>query len=316
MKNQRPTIVLLHALGKTPESLSTLQGTLQQHFPQASIITPEEPHTRERPIEEQADTLLAQLQTTHNVAKNQALLLVGHSQGGLRAHALLRKHSHLLHICAIATIGTPWEGAPVTICPKEVIQDFITLIRNSRLTQWMNWLHSLGLKFVPYAPVEQMADAFENTFERVRDDFYAGITDIKPKSPFLQVTAQHLTTNTTPILAIAGGPSGFLDSTSIDGQSRKLLEPLLKTYTELFGKIVGHPAHDLLIPVYSQLAQHLAPQRNTFLRCPIPGVVHDHLQGIKLKNAAVEHPKVLAEVVTFARQQWNNVLHERIVLPA
>ncbi len=302
-----PTIVLLHALGKTPKDLSTLQAALQQHFPEANVIAPAEAHTREHAIEQQADTLLTYLQTVHGVDKSQALFIVGHSQGGLRAHALLRKHGHLLNVCAMATICTPWEGAPATTCPGSIIQDFITLIRNSRLTQWMNWLHNLGLRFVPYAPVEQMSDAFENAFERIRDDFYAGITDIKPGSPFLQATAQHLATNTTPILAIAGGPSGFLDSTSIDGQSRRILEPLMKTYTDHYAKIVGHADHDLIVPVYSQVAEHLALRGDAFSRCTIPGVVHDHIRDIKLKNVALEHPKVLAAVTAFVARHCGAV---------
>ena len=303
VKANPKTIVLLHALGKVPEGLRFLKTALRQRFPEVHTIVPREAHTREKSIEQQATHLLGQLQNDYKISHEQALILVGHSQGGLRGHALLRQYGSQLNINALVTISTPWEGVPAAICSKELLQNFVNHLKKSKLIRLLNLMHSAGLHFAPQIPVQQMSTALEGIFERLQSNVYQGVVDIKPGSTFLQTTAQQLLTNATPILALAGGPSDFSDAAFIGSLSKKLVEPLIKTHVAKLTKIIGDPAHDLIVPVYSQLAQHLCPA-GTFIRHAIPHVVHDHLMDVRLNNVALEHPQVLEKVVTFVAQQW------------
>ena len=304
VKTQPKTIVLLHALFKTPKGLHKLQTTLQQYFPEVNTIAPAEVCTEEKSIEQQATHLLEQLQNDYKIDQEQAVILVGYSQGGLRGHALLRQYGTQLNINALIAINTPWEGVPATICSKDIVQSFLTSIEQSTLIRLLNLLHRVGLRAIPHIPVQQVVTKFKSILERLQHNAYQGIVDLQPGSPFLEATAQQLQTNTTPILALAGGPSNFSDAAFMSSVGKRVVEILIKKYVAKLERIIGNAAHDLVIPVYSQLAEHLCPANGTFFRHAIPHAIHGHLMDTRLNNVALEHPQVLAKMIAFIEQQW------------
>ena len=295
-----PTIIaMLWGLDRRPEQLHGLQAIVQARFPQARTLIIEEAGTLEAPISQQAANLLAQLQ--HYIAGTQAsVVLIGHSQGGLRGHALLRTFGNQIDVKCLVTIATPWEGAPIVMRPVEELLEFIALIRRSKLYAMVGLANKIGGP-VPYVPPDLIAQVLKERFRYMQDAGHRGLGDMKPNSPFLQETAKRLPHNTTPVLAVAGGPSSLVDAglPQASGLLRRWADYILEPYTQKMSQLIGDQEHDLLIPVYSQLARHVAKGAPLFFRHLVPGAIHGHARNNKLRSALQEHPQAVSKILAF-----------------
>ena len=300
-ENLPKNIILLHDLSGMVTYLRKLKTVLTWCFPEARVIVPKEPNTISTSIDQQAANVFAQLQHHEQLSLEDPLVLVGHSQGGLRGHALLRNFGDRLNIRGLVTMSTPWEGAPIITCSPEDLQRFLTLLRKSRLPNIIRAAKQVKRGTKAHTSPAELANALEKLYARARATEHLGIVDMRPGSDFLQDTAAHLVTHTTPILAIAGGPSDLVGAVwpDISNPAKRIMDRLQRGYMEGLAHILGSPDHDLTIPVYSQSAQHTAVDNAALTRYFIAGAIHSHAPGIRLKNMITEHPAALAQVIAF-----------------
>lgn len=300
-ENKPKTIVLLHDLSGTVDHFRRMQLVLKWCFPDASILVPRASSTLLHTIDQQAAYTFAQLCDTYGVNAEEPLVLIGHSQGGLRGHALLRNFGDKLNIKGLITLSTPWEGAPVIACAPEALQDFLSLLRKSKLPALIQAAKRFKDTSALPLSATYMADALEKLYERTKAAEHLGILDMKPGSDFLHTTAQHMGVNTTPILALAGGPSNLVGALlpRMSKPAQHIMNRLQRKYMESIVPIIGAADHDLVVPVYSQVAQNIAPQGVSIVRQTIAGAIHSHAPGIQFKNAITEHPTALARIIDF-----------------
>lgn len=146
-------------------------------------------------IDEQAKAVFSKLQKS-GITKEDRLVLIGHSQGGLRAHALLKQFGKSLNIKGLVSIGTPWKGAPVINNYAQVRDILYTPVIRSRISNLNDALaNCFNLKdvlakkfFTNYQANLTLSDMIEHSLTSYFHNNLAspGVKDMEPGSDFLK----------------------------------------------------------------------------------------------------------------------------------
>ncbi|XWN35559.1 MAG: alpha/beta hydrolase [Roseivirga sp.] len=299
---QKPVIVLMHGLNSSPVVFADMKQALEQAFPGAQVLPLEEKETPTQSISAQARRAYAQLQQA-KVGKEQPMLLVGHSQGGLRAYEMGTQYEGELNVKGVVTIGTPWLGA--------------TAMKNNELVQALEGVDvsnkPLFAAIIPLLLKE--AKALENS--------KSGVADMHPDGGFIAKIRRALLNNDCPTLAIAGDQGDTLEkvlnhlpadqkSVHIQGQDYTLPQILGgifsgKSSTDMATAPDNYEPHDLLLTVESQRAEGIDAKK--FERFTVQGALHILVPPVipgtrELTNAfEPKHPEVIREVVEFTGKQ-------------
>lgn len=284
-----PTIILCHGLGGKPDHMSSIKSYLKDAFPSSLIIAPYEKNSHNKSITEQASDLVDnpvdENDNPYHLPNKSPLVLIGHSQGGLRAYEAAQEFSAKgYNVLAVITIASPWEGVPVL---KKQNNDALEQLFNKQ--PWKRILKShwaqdsdphnadteqaqtldIRPRTIFLSLLGELKNSIKNKMSSLgTSQSLAGKEDMNPqKSVFLPKVHRQLAKNTLPILAIGGSLSPAL--------KRELKErfALEEDFWSELGNILGGKEHDLLIPLQSQLA-HNTPNIPFFTRYSIKGVVH------------------------------------------
>lgn len=175
----QPTIVLCHGLAMTPDSLTPLKKHLQQAFPKATLLVPHQENSNQISIKKQGQEVADYI--LDNYTKEVPIVLIGHSQGGIRAYcaaqALVKKN---IKVACVISIGTPWEGAPILDSTES----------------------KLG------AVCDQLDPALKSKFHEKEK----GVVNMQPQSDFLKKLHKTLKNNSVPMLAIGGDAESHVPS--------------------------------------------------------------------------------------------------------
>ncbi|WP_260214909.1 esterase/lipase family protein [Candidatus Cardinium hertigii] len=313
-------MVLLHGLSRISYDFETMKAVLRQKFPHATIVALKSvnkdlnkkgnvwysPPSVMLSIKKQAELAYEEIKTL--IGRDKHVVLVGHSQGGLRAFTLIKEYGAVLKrevgitIDQLITIGTPWKGAPVMDHfknPKWVTE---------KLDQEKNILEKIqkGYRrdlfkhiFKNYAGIAEKMPSLAkylynhtNGFKR-RKKHMSGADDLSPSSDFIRYVASGIKELGVPVTAIAGvlNFSEFFPlSSSVTAED---LLKLNHTYAEL----IGGTEHDMLLPVDTQLAEGL--DKKDFECIKIYESCHGNKVGIPVKKDIPEcnNEQVIQKVV-------------------
>lgn len=294
-----PLIILFHGLANHATSFSTMQEALSDAFPAASVVavtSMEGMQSVNLSIKEQARETLKELASSVKDLENKPLLLIGHSQGGLRAYSFLTQFKALLDIKGLVTLAAPWEGAPGARVDLNMLRKHLT-------DAVLQDLRKLSLTF--HYPDTKLEGQLK---QQVQTNQYMcllpGAKDLIQGSPFLKDVKESLPTQTIPILAIGGGQSDFgALVTKKKFHSFKALNNMYNFFVA--GQTNCNTYHDMQLPLYSQHAHNIiATKKKTFQRIFIKDAFHSsHVLAIpvpKSKNI-LEHPRVLQAVIKFTK---------------
>lgn len=299
-KNQHnPLIVLFHGLGNKAASFDTMKQGVEQAFPAASVValtSVEGMQSINLSIEEQVEINFKELSDKVEHLGDRSMLLIGHSQGGLRAYAFLKQYEHLLNIKGLATLATPWEGVPGARVDATMLSQHLT-------HPILHDLHTLALTLgYPETHLEEQLMLNVQTNQAVC--LCPGGKDLMEGSAFLCEVKKSLLDIEVPILAIGGRQSDFGSLLAKQGTHR--FKALNNIYT-FFVVGEGHPNshHDMQLPLYSQHALHIVPKRErNFKRVLIKDAFHStHVLTMPVpeSKAMLSHPRALHTVVKFAK---------------
>ena len=122
MPTKKKAITLLHALWSTASCFQEARQKLAANLPKdVEIISLTEPETSSKSIAQQAVRLKEALLARSMDRANYELILLGHSQGGLRGYQFYQEFGEQFDIKGLITMGTPWEGAPTAKIPKRLL---------------------------------------------------------------------------------------------------------------------------------------------------------------------------------------------------
>ena len=181
---KKQAIVILHGLWATGANFEGLQRQLQAQLPSGieTIIIPE-PETSSRSIAQQAERLKDALLARGFGKEHYELILLGHSQGGLRGYKLYQEFGEQFDIKGLITMGTPWGGVPPATITKDKVNGYL----NSPAAYYFLgtvdyfWRSSRGL-------ISEFVDKFFDKFAT----HGPGVQDLVPNSAFLQELAASL----------------------------------------------------------------------------------------------------------------------------
>lgn len=129
-------------------------------------------------IQTQGENLATFLIKEKRITPNDSVVLIGHSQGGLRAFVAAQQLKALgYNVVGVVTVGTPWRGGHVLL--KENLDKLPLLIKG-----------------------------IVETFIKDKDLETQGIKDMVPHSQFLNKIAEDLKSVDTPMLLIGGNVQG------------------------------------------------------------------------------------------------------------
>ena len=118
--NGRKIVLLLGALHDSKaDYMSHLKNELLKEnkglkeSEKIEIIDGIEINTFKFTIEEQADVVHKFLKEEKKLTNKDEIVVIGHSQGGLRGYALYKKYNKELNITALFTLASPWGGAQI-----------------------------------------------------------------------------------------------------------------------------------------------------------------------------------------------------------
>lgn len=241
--------------------------------------------------------------------ENHEIILLGHSQGGLRGAQILslnEQEGNPLTIKGLITLSTPWEGAPAASITKTSIQSFVQRRSVSYMLAGVTYL---------YPPTVQLTNGtVYNLFDQYFPTHEPGVVDLVPNSDFLRELAVTLTGNSVPILALAANNNDVERFIPEDGgQGGSYVDYIRKMPSGFFNKLYGrivvgdwNAEHDLMVPLYSQIA-HNTNKNSTFQSHIINDAVHDFLPGlsIPLEQVIYNHPETIRMIVGFAKQNFS-----------
>ncbi|WP_243517027.1 MULTISPECIES: alpha/beta hydrolase [unclassified Candidatus Cardinium] len=292
-------IVLFHGLGNHAASFHTIKQELEQTFPAASVValtSVEGAQSVELSIKQQAEMNFKELASKVENLQDKSILLVGHSQGGLRAYTFLKQYESLLSIKGLITLAAPWEGAPGARVDAAMLSAHLT---NPVLADLRRL--SLTLGYPEHALEEQL---MFNIQSNQAVCVYPGGKDLMAGSVFLNELQALLRDEKIPILAIGGGQSDL--RALLKKKSTHRFKALHDMYTFF---VVGEKYftchHDMQLPLDSQHALHvLCKKKKNFKRVFIKDAFHSsHVLAIpvpKSKNI-LSHPRVLDAITKFAK---------------
>ena len=316
MGSSRPKkiIYILNALWPSMEEFSKLGGVLSDAFKSEglsievrALITPSRA-TSEKNITQQASEALEKIKRQVG-EENHEIILIGHSQGGLRGAKILflnEQEGRRLNIKGLVTLGTPWEGAPAAGITKTSVQSFL---------QKRTVSYALAGATYLYPTTGQLTNgSIDNLFDQYFPTHEPGVEDMVPNSEFLQELANDLASNVTPILAIAGDNGNvkeYIDYSEVETQAYasylKSIPPgcLNLAYASVFAGGCW-VKHDMVVPLCSQLAQNIT-KNYTFETYVIRGAVHDFLPGLSIPSDQViyNHVEAIERIVEFAELNFS-----------
>lgn len=298
-ENTKPLIVLFHGLGADAFSFDTLKKEFMQAFPHASVIaltSVAEGRTALLSIKEQGTQCFKELLHKIPRLRNRPILLVGHSQGGLRAYSMFDQYKDMLYVKGIITLATPWEGTPILnanqgllskYCTKPVLNDMCRL--SSGMGKDPNWIEQW---------LRSMLEMLKVSLLNV------GCSDLKPGSAFLTQVKNALPKEEVPILAVGGGQNDF--KIFLTKKSNHDFKYLNNAWTKI---IVGTTdlthRHDMIVPLYSQHALNIMPETHkNFKRLFIQDALHDQLlavSSIAKSKSILCHPDMVQGVIAFGK---------------
>ncbi|CCM10554.1 exported protein of unknown function [Cardinium endosymbiont cEper1 of Encarsia pergandiella] len=298
-KSQSNTLILLfHGLGNRAASFNTMKKKLEQAFPTASVValaSTEGTKSISASIEEQTVINFEELSAKVKDLDQKSMILIGHSQGGLRAYSFLKKYGHL-NIKGLVALATPWEGIPGARVDSEMLSHHLTV-------PVLNDLRKLSVD-LGYAETDLEKKLILNVQVNQAVCLCPGAKDLIEGSAFLSEVKQSLPNVPVPILAIGGGQTDF--SALLTKRKRHRFKALNDMYTFfVVGKKHLNQYHDMQIPLYSQHALNMLPKsKYNFKRILIKDAFHStHVLDLPVPKykAMLEHPSVLHAVIQFAK---------------
>ena len=324
VKPDEQAIVLLHGLNRISFDFQIMKKRLAEAFPKATIIALESVNkditkkgslylspTVTLSIEEQADKAYQEIK--EKLGKNKKMVIIGHSQGGLRGFALAKNHAKKLSneakidIKKLITIGTPWKGAPVIqhICNQAEMEKTLTAFKptlkkiDERFPGHIQH-HILKLPKTIEMINRTFPFLYRNFAKNLIDGKILGSADLKPDSDFIRnYVGKNLKNFTIPISAIAGVLTDFsqiFDHFTSDDITQSELEKLNHIYARLIGGSADCE-HDMLLPVDTQ--QAIGVEKNNFECIKIMGTCHGNKVGMPVKKGVPElhHETVIKTVI-------------------
>ncbi len=301
-----PVIALFHGLGSKSSCFNSLKENLEQAFPDALVIaltSVEDYNTALFSIKEQGNSTFKELLEKIPDVCNRPTLLIGHSQGGLRAYKMYDAYNDLLNVKGIITLATPWEGAPVANADQELLlqrlQSDCVRIDMQRFSMDYDYKGEESAHFM-----HTTLQARINDYQKVSK--CSGIIDLKPKSKFLYEVAEKLPKLLIPILAIGGAQSDF--GVFLSKKSNYDFNNLRNAWTNI---IVGesnnsaNKAHDMVVPLYSQRADNIAGKNKNFEQFVVPNAIHNEILPLppeKKFHNILEHPLAFEKIKEFAQK--------------
>ncbi len=316
-------IVLLHGLHRLSYDFVKMEHKLKEKFPKATIVALKSVNknlneknalspTMVLPI--QAQAILAYEEIKKALVRNKQVVLVGHSQGGLRGFSVVKNHAHALEkdqsivVKKLITIGTPWKGAPVMNHlndPHGAIQEL------NKVKQTLNKIEGTYSKHITrYILKTSIAENFPFLFKHlgknVIDKKTPGAAELRPDSDFIKnFVASGLEQVAIPIRAIAGVLVDFshLFSSFPSTIKKQALQKLNRAYATLIG---GNPTceHDMLLPVQTQHAEGL--RKRDFQEIKIYGTCHGNKVGLSVQQGLAElnNDKVIQAVTALIEESF------------
>ncbi|MGI2262301.1 lipase family alpha/beta hydrolase [Candidatus Cardinium hertigii] len=320
VEESKQAIVLLHGLHRLSYDFATMQAVLKEKFPHASILASTslnkdpnkkgilnsfESPTTSLPINEQADSVYKEIKA---MLPGRHLVIIGHSQGGLRGFVLVKEYRCRLKqegidINHLITIGTPWKGAPVMDHIKNIngFQQEFKKIEPTLDKIQKNYGKDVIKYFFKFKP--ELAQKWPNLYSIAVTYFMnkvcPGAAILEPESNFIcGYVAKGLQEVDIPITAIAGVLTDFSNlfhpfSSSISAEA---LNKLNATYARLIG---GNEKseHDMLLPVDTQHAEGFT--KSNFKCITVYGACHGNKVGRTVKEGIAElnNRKVIQKVV-------------------
>ena len=315
--DNKPLIVLFHGLGGNVSSFKILQEALEHEFGKGSVVALDyitQEQTVLYTIKEQSNKCFNKLSEEKLDLQNRPTLLIGHSQGGLRAYKMFHAYKDNLNVKGIITLATPWEGAPVLDTIERLNQsDPDTGIKNEALyASYFTPPVVNDMRRLSYSmgqPAEWIEQQLVSKLKNVQVlPVYVGGYDLQPGSVFLQWIQDTLPEEELPILAIGGALSDFKNFIPKDSiyESSYDFKDLNAAWDKI---IVGKEnidflyKHDMIVPLYSQLAWHITDKEN-FKRKIIEDAMHDQLLNnfpIEPSKSILCHPTMVKEVIQFGK---------------
>ncbi|HLP35129.1 MAG TPA: hypothetical protein VK133_04035 [Amoebophilaceae bacterium] len=321
---EEQAIVLLHGLHRLSYDFLKMEQRLKEKFPKAAIVALKSLNkessgkknsfspTMVLPIQEQATLAYEEIKSV--LVRNKQVVVVGHSQGGLRGFAVVRNHGHPLAkdqsivIRKLITIGTPWKGAPVMnhlSNPHGAIQELNKVKKTLNKIEDMYSKH-LTRYILKTSIAENFPFLFKHLGRNVIDRKTPGVAELRLDSDFIKnFVATGLEQVTIPIRAIAGVLVDFshLFSPFPSTLKKQELQKLNKAYATLIG---GNPTceHDMLLPVETQHAEGL--RKRDFKTVKIYGACHGNKVGLSVKQGLSElnNDKVIQAVIALVEESF------------
>lgn len=299
-----PLIVLLHGLGADPYDFNTLKTKLEKAFPEATVaaLTSMAPFlTFVLPITAQAELCFQELSKTIPDLNHRPILLIGHSQGGLRSWELYNQYRDKLQVKGIVTLATPWEGAPGLEVDEALVEPLYFF--NDAVESDVQRLCQV---------LDKDVEAFRRHFKYYYDENQSarampGISDLMPSSEFLSKVKQALAHEIIPILAVGAGQGDF--GALLDQDIQPPLKALNDMYaTVIVGKRYHTKEHDMFVPLDSQHGLNVFPKEGKHIkRLFIKDASHNGLalnrypMSINKGKSILEHEEMFNQVITFAK---------------
>jgi len=320
VEESKQAIVLLHGLHRVSYDFATMQAVLKEKFPHASILAStslnKDPNkkgalnsfdspTTSLCIKDQAKSVYEEIK---NMLPGKHIVIVGHSQGGLRGFVLVKEYRCRLKqegidMNHLITIGTPWKGAPVMGHIKNIKQFQKEFKKIEPILDKIqkNYGKDVIRYFFKFRP--ELAQKWPNLYSIAVTYFMnkicPGAAVLEPGSDFIRdYIAPGLQKVNIPITAIAGVLTDFSNlfdpfSSSISAEA---LHKLNATYARL---ISGNEKseHDMLLPVDTQHAEGFT--KSNFKCITVYGACHGNKVGRTVKEGISElnNREVIQKVV-------------------
>lgn len=302
-------IVLLHGLRRISYDFNKMKEALKQRFPYATIIAlksvnkdPNKGSNSRSPseaksIKEQADLAYQEIKGNPSL-RGKHIVIVGHSQGGLRGFTIIREYGTRLKsevditIDHLITIATPWKGAPVM---RRILKNYKEEI-SAKLDREKNTLEKIQKGYtqvliksvLKIGPLEYIPQGFFNSIApNLLESFWSGALDVSPTSDFIHdYVPSGLRAIKVPITAIAGV---LVDFSKLFEFKPNIKLNDWKKLNETYAEITGgrrECEHDMRLPVDTQHAEGL--EKNNFECIKVDGTCHGNKVGIPVKKGLPE----------------------------
>lgn len=300
----KQAIVCLHGLSRISSDFDTMVAALKLKFPHAAIVALKSVNKDSKQgkssslssklsIKDQAK--LAYEEIKKRIQRGMQVVLVCHSQGGLRGLALVKEYGDRLKSEAGITfkieisIGTPWRGATVFDHIKRVACFNQKFNKIEPILNAIEQGHGSAVRGYFFKKAPKLAEKFPQLYEKLAPWAMSftgvqGVLDLDPTSPFIRdYIPSALKEIDLPITAIAGVLTDFsklfapLPSSILSHE----LAQLNATYAELIGGD-SKCEHDMLLPVATQHAEGLATKN--FKRIKVYGACHGNKVGVAIKR--------------------------------